>query len=412
MKKEIDSLMNENGIDALLVIGPAQHNPAMYFFTGGGHITHADLIKKPGQTPIIFHGSMEREEAIKTGIETCSYDQFPLAEYLKSSNNDQIEAHAKRYHDMFLRAGVSQGKIALYGSTEIGEKFSILQKFQQIFPQYEITGLLPDTILLPAMMKKDAYEIDRIKKMGLITTSVVQQVHDFLGNQVAKNGILVLEDNTPVTIGLVKSKINLWLAEAGAENPEQTIFAIGRDAGVPHSLGTDEDVIELGKTIVFDIFPCEIGGGYFYDFTRTWCVGYAPDDAQKLYDQVKQVYDTIVSELDLNQPFRLYQKRTCDLFEEMGHPTLQTNPRTVEGYVHSLGHGLGLHVHEMPFSGSTATDQEKLVPGAVFTIEPGLYYPDRGMGVRLEDTYYVTEQGTIEKVVDFPMELVIPVKSR
>jgi len=248
--------------------------------------------------------------------------------------------------------------------------------------------------------------------MGLITTSVVQRVYDFLGNQVAKNGTLVLEDNTPVTIGLVKSKINLWLAEAGAENPEQTIFAIGRDAGVPHSLGTDEDEIELGKTIVFDIFPCEIGGGYFYDFTRTWCVGYAPDDAQNLYDQVKHVYDTVVSELDLNQPFRLYQKRTCDLFEEMGHPTLQTNPRTVEGYVHSLGHGLGLHVHEMPFSGSTATDQEKLVPGAVFTIEPGLYYPDKGMGVRLEDTYYVTEQGTIEKIVDFPMELVIPVKSR
>ena len=67
MKNEIDSLMKENEIDALLVIGPAQHNPAMYFFTGGGHITHADLVKKPGETPVIFHGSMEREEAMKTG---------------------------------------------------------------------------------------------------------------------------------------------------------------------------------------------------------------------------------------------------------------------------------------------------------------------------------------------------------
>ena len=119
----------------------------------------------------------------------------------------------------------------------------------------------------------------------------------------------------------------------------------------------------------------------------------------------------MVSELTVNQPFRVYQGRTCDLFEEMGHPTLRSNPTTLEGYVHSLGHGLGLHVHEMPFSGSTATEQEKLVPGAVFTIEPGLYYPDKGMGVRLEDTYFVSEQGTIEKVVDFPMELVIPVKS-
>ncbi len=411
MKNEIDSLMKENEIDALLVIGPAQHNPAMYFFTGGGHITHADLVKKPGETPVIFHGSMEREEAMKTGLETCSYDQFPLGKYLKSSNNDQIEANAKRYHDMFLKAGVDKGKIALYGTDEIGGKFAILQRFQRIFPEYEITGLVPDTILLPAMMKKDAYEIERIKKMGVITTSVVGKVHDFLSNQKAKNGVLILDDNSPVTIGLIKSKINLWLAEAGAENPEQTIFAIGRDAGVPHSLGTDDDVIELGKTIVFDIFPCEIGGGYFYDFTRTWCVGYAPEEAQFLYNQVKNVYDTVVSELEVNQPFRVYQSRTCDLFEEKGHPTLRSNPTTLEGYVHSLGHGLGLHVHEMPFSGSTATEQEKLVPGAVFTIEPGLYYPDKGMGVRLEDTYYVSERGTIEKVVDFPMELVIPVKS-
>lgn len=411
MKSDIDQLMKTSGIDALLVVGPAQHNPAMFYLTGGGHITNADLIKKVGETPIIFHGPMEREEAAKTGLDTCSYDQFPMTDYLKKTNHNQIEAHALRYRDLFLKADVSGGKIALYGTTDLGAKFSVLQRLQQLFPEYELSGLIPDSILLKAMMIKDADEIERIRRMGKITTSVVGKVANFLSNQRVENEILVDENNTPVTIGLVKSKINLWLAEAGAENPEQTIFAIGRDAGIPHSLGNDEDAIQLGQTIVFDIFPCEIGGGYYYDFTRTWCVGYAPDDVQKLYDQVKSVYDTIVSELTEDTPFKSYQHRTCKLFEEMEHPTVLSNPATLEGYVHSLGHGLGLHIHEMPFSGFSASQEETLKRGSVFTIEPGLYYPDKGMGVRLEDTYYVTESGTIEKMVDYPMDLIIPTRS-
>lgn len=411
MKNDIDQLMKDSGIDALLVVGPAQHNPAMFYLTGGGHITNADLIKKVGETPIIFHGSMEREEAAKTGLITCSYDQFSLTDYLKKTNQNQIDAYALRYRDLFLKADVEGGKIALYGTTDIGPKFSILQRLQQLYPEYEITGLVPDSILLKAMMIKDDAEIKRIRKMGEITTTVVGKVASFLSNQRAENEILMGEDNKPITIGMVKSKINFWLAEAGAENPEQTIFAIGRDAGVPHSLGNDQDAIQLGQTIVFDIFPCENGGGYYYDFTRTWCVGYAPDDVQKLYDQVKNVYDTVVSELTENTPFKFYQHRTCKLFEEMGHPTVLSNPSTLEGYVHSLGHGLGLHIHEMPFSGFSAGEDETLKRGSVFTIEPGLYYPDRGMGVRLEDTYYVTESGTIEKMVDYPMDLIIPIKS-
>ena len=46
MKNDLDQLMKENGIDVLLIVGPAQHNPAMFYLTGGGHITNADLIKK------------------------------------------------------------------------------------------------------------------------------------------------------------------------------------------------------------------------------------------------------------------------------------------------------------------------------------------------------------------------------
>jgi len=247
--------------------------------------------------------------------------------------------------------------------------------------------------------------------MAQITTEVVGRTADFLIHHRVENEVLIQPDNKPLTVGDVKSRINLWLSELGAENPEGTIFAIGRDAGVPHSSGNPADFVRLGKTIVFDIFPCEAGGGYYYDFTRTWSLGYASDEALELYRQVKNTYDAIVAELTLNTPFSHYQQRTCQLFEDLGHPTIQSNPQTQEGYVHSVGHGLVLHIHEMPFSGAVAGAQDELVPGVVFTIEPGLYYPSREMGFRIEDTYLAREDGTFERLAEYPYDFVLPMRT-
>jgi Xaa-Pro aminopeptidase len=411
MKQEIDSLMQKHNIDALLIVGAAQHNPPMVYFTGGGHVTGADLIKKRGESGILFHASMERDEASKSGLETRTYDNYPIDELFKQAGGNYIDALASRYKKMFEDSGITKGKIALYGATDLGAKFAIFSRLQSIMPEIELTGFVQDPIIMTAMMTKDDQEISRIHRMGQITTAVVGKVAEFLTSQKVENEVLVDKDRMPITIGHIKSKINLWLAEAGAENPESTIFAIGRDAGVPHSQGTDQDLLSLGKTIVFDIFPCEIGGGYFYDFTRTWCLGYAPEPVQKIYQDVKNVYDTIVSELKINEPFKKYQTRTCQLFEAQGHPTIMQDPATQSGYVHSLGHGVGLNIHEMPFASSKAGDHEVLAKKSVFTIEPGLYYPDQGMGVRLEDTYFINDDGLAEKIVDYPMDLILTVKS-
>ena len=205
----------------------------------------------------------------------------------------------------------------------------------------------------------------------------------------------------------VKSKINFWLAERSADPAEGFIFSIGRDAGVPHSVGNPGDLMRLGQTIVFDIYPAEQGGGYFYDFTRTWSLGYATPEMQKLYDQVHQAYNKIVENLDLNAKFKDYQALTCELFEKDGHKTPRTDKAPLEGYVHSLGHGVGLNIHERPWSGLTSDDDNLLKPGVVMTIEPGLYYPEKGMGFRIEDTYYVRPDGKIELLAEYPYDFVL-----
>jgi len=409
MKKDLDQLMQKFDIDVLLVTGAAQHNPSMVYLTGGGHVTGADLIKKRGSEAVLFCNPMEREEAMRTGLKTVTYSQYPLADRMKEAGGDADRAAALRYKQMFADLGISSGNIAIYGEGEVGAFYTLFSRLQEEMPRLNLKGFLQDELLMTAMMTKDDREIERIRLMGNVTVEVVAKTADFLTGHKAKDGVLVHSDGTPVTIGEVKGLINLWLAERNAENPEGTIFAQGHDAGVPHSTGTYSAAVKLGEPIVYDIFPCEAGGGYFYDFTRTWCIGYATDEVLKLYEDVHTVYKAMAGELKLNTPYSHYQVRTCEMFEKMGHPTIMSAPGTENGYVHSLGHGVGLRVHEKPGASiamSKATDL--LIPGVVFAMEPGLYYPEKGMGVRIEDTYTVDAQGRFQVLAEYPRDLVLP----
>ncbi len=410
MKKSLETLMRSNSIAAIYVTGPADHNPAMRYFTGNVHVSRGDLVIKPGEKPILFHDAFERDEAARTGCVLRSNNAFSYVDLLAETGGDRTKTEARRLAHILEDCGVTSGKVLVYGQADAGKAYSMIKAAADYLPQVEFSADWEESVLYNAMITKDEDELEQIRQMGKITTSVVGRTADFLSQQKAHKNELVDRNGDPVTIGQVKQLINLWLAESGAENPEGTIFSQGYDSGVPHSTGKDNAVIRLGETIVFDIFPCQIGGGYFYDFTRTWCPGYAPDEVVKLFDQVKMVYDRLISELEANRPLRPYQLRTCELFEQLGHPTVRTQKNTEIGYNHSVSHGLGLRVHEKPWSGEKADETDNLAPGAVFTVEPGLYYPDKGMGVRIEDTYCVNHSRKIELMAEYPYDLILPVK--
>ena len=100
----------------------------------------------------------------------------------------------------------------------------------------------------------------------------------------------------------------------------------------------------------------------------------------------------------------------CEYFESKGHQSQLNTPSPIEGYVHSLGHGVGLNIHERPFSGLQASDDQRLAPNVVVTSEPGLYYPEKGMGFRIEDTFWVRPDGRMERLADYPYDFVLPMK--
>lgn len=411
MKSDLDALMQAKNLDALLVLGNAAHNPPMYYFTGGGHVNGAALIKKRGEAPILFYNDMERDEAAKTGLHTRSFSDYPWQEYFKQANGDMSLAGALRLQRILADLGV-KGRVGVYGHVEISGFLAMLPHLQRLAPQVELIGENGmDSVFSRAMETKEESEVERIRAVGRITTEVVGLVADYLtSREVREDEVLLKEDGSPLTVGDVKRKINLWVAERGAELPEGFIFAMGRDAGVPHSTGNPTDLIRLGQTIIFDIFPAEAGGGYFYDFTRTWCLGYAPPEAQELYDQVKEIFERLMDDFDLNASFKDYQKVTCEYFESKGHKSQLNTQTPLDGYVHSLGHGVGLNVHERPFSGLQADEGHRLAPGVVITSEPGLYYPDKGMGVRIEDTIWVRPDGKMEILAEYPYDFVLPMK--
>jgi Xaa-Pro aminopeptidase len=412
MKSDLDAIMQARKLDAILVLGDAEHNPPMYYFVGGGHVSGALLIKKVGKEPVLFYNDMERDEAAKSGLKTVSFSEFPVSNFEQQANGDRVLANALRYQKILLEYGVSGGRVAVFGKVEFAHLFGIMIKLVPLMPEVEFIGEAGgDSTLLRAMETKDDVEVARIRQMGAVTTTVVKMVQDYITScEVREDEVLLKEDGYPLTIGDVKGKISLWLAERGAVDVEGVIFAIGRDAGVPHSVGNPEDLMRLGKTIVFDIFPAEQGGGYFYDFTRTWSLGYATPEAQALYDQVHEIYNMVIENLDLNASFVDYQRMTSEYFESKGHKTQLSTPTPLDGYVHSLGHGLGLNIHERPSARLIDGNDGILQPGVVITIEPGLYYPDKGMGFRIEDSYWVRPDGKIELLAEYPYDFVLPMK--
>lgn len=412
MKQDLDRLMQQRGLDGLWITGEVGDNPALSYFVGQAHLTQADIIKKRGQPAVLYHGAMEREEAEATGLKTSLVSAESIIKSLEQADGDEFVAKAHRLQAAFEQQGLS-GRIAAHGVYDVGQMLAIMRELERLMPQCEfINDSGPDGAIRQARLTKDDHELGLMRQIGQITVEVVAQIADYLQHRPVIDEVLHDDDSQPLTVAAVKRRIHLLLAERGAESPSGPIFAPGRQGAIGHSTGLPDQVIRLGVPIVFDIYPRTIGGGYYFDFTRTWCLGYAPEEVLTLHQQVLEVYHKIRTKLVAGANPMDLQKATCDLFEAMGHPTLRSDPNTQAGFFHGLAHGLGLAIHESPiFRHYDDPANLPLEPRMVITHEPGLYYPDKQMGVRLEDALVIQESGPPEALAEYPHELVLPMKS-
>jgi Xaa-Pro aminopeptidase len=128
--------------------------------------------------------------------------------------------------------------------------------------------------------------------------------------------------------------------------------------------------------------------------TRTFCVGEPPAELVELHAVVELALDTSLAAIRPGIRGNALDALVCELFEQAGYPTTRSpagvDPSSIARYVHGLGHGVGLAVHEEPGLGRGG--HEELQAGDVVTVEPGLYRAGFG-GVRIEEIVVVTESG-------------------
>lgn len=408
MKADLDRLMAERGIDALLILPGENEDPYRTYLSNGAR-SSGMVIKQRGAPPMLVVNGMEVDEAAQSGLEVHTYDDFGLSALLRERQYDYDAAYAAWYGRIFTRFDV-RGKLALYGVGDLNAALRAIKALQAgVGERIElVTEEVRDTIFDRAYETKDEGELALLREAGRRTSAVMRAAREWLAGHRAQDGAVVNADGAPLTVGDVKRFVRGRLFEQGLEDPEGMIFAQGRDAAVPHSKGQDDQPLRLGETIVFDLFP-RLPGGYFHDMTRTWCLGYAPEQVQADYDAVREAFDRSIEMCRVGMATHEAQDMVCELFEALGHPTVLSTPGTSEGYVHSLAHGVGLNVHEAPYFPTRAA-RYWLQRGNVFTVEPGLYYPSRGYGIRIEDTVYLNEAGSLESLTDCPYDLVIELK--
>lgn len=248
----------------------------------------------------------------------------------------------------------------------------------------------------PDRERKTPEELDHLRRALKITAAGMARAVEVLGAADAGKGNALRWADAPLTSERLRAEIDSAVLRAGGL-PANTIVAGGEQACDPHERG--HGPLRAGELIILDIFPRDARTGYWGDMTRTVVKGTATDAQRKLFATVlagqKRALDGLRAGADgveLHQGVKKF-------FTDQGFPTEQREGRHV-GFFHGTGHGLGLELHEAPRYNHT----KKFVPGQVFTVEPGLYYPGLG-GVRIEDVAAVSEDGPAQVLSRFEKRL-------
>jgi Xaa-Pro aminopeptidase len=171
--------------------------------------------------------------------------------------------------------------------------------------------------------------------------------------------------------------------------PFDIIVASGTRSAMPHGVASDK-AISPGELIIFDFGASY--KGYNSDITRTLLWGTPSPRQTELYEIVYAAQAEAIAGVKPGMSAAEVDKIARGVIEQAGYG---------EYFGHGTGHGVGLEIHEAPYINQKS--QARLIPGMVFTIEPGVYLPETG-GVRIEDMVLVTEDGC-EVLTDLPKEL-------
>ena len=217
-----------------------------------------------------------------------------------------------------------------------------------------------------------------------------------------RSGGRLRREGEPLTAEQVRGAIRTACADAGAPAPVEIIGGSGLSGGA-HDPGSGELPADL--PIVVDVWPRDEESGCWADMARTFVAGQLTSEVAELRDVVREALEAARAAARPGVRGRELYDIAAEIIERAGHPTQRTNApgqTLTHGFYFSLGHGVGLEVHEPPILGLSG--DEPLVPGDVVAVEPGIEGLEGIGGVTFEDLLLITEDGS-ETLTDYPYDL-------
>jgi len=375
-------------------------------------------------TDLLFHGDTERSAAMRHELPVPIGDPFLLGivggrMHVVTSALERTRVAAAApgavLHDIadlgfheLLESGMSYDELDLELTSRgaaamgVGEAVVDPQMPVAVADRLRSDGIVlhPDHEKIAARRRvKSAAELAGIRRAQAAAEAGMSAAAAVLREAAAEGERLVLGGEV-LTAESVRAVLRDACRQRGAPAPPDVIVASVWQ-GYGHEPGSGPLPANLPITI--DLWPRDEPSGCWADMTRTFVLGEIVDAVRAHEALVREALERAREAVRPGITGRELHALACDVFESAGHRTQRTGPGEDpnEGFQFSLGHGVGLDVHEDPALGQTGHGE--LVVGDVIAIEPGLWQRDVGE-VRFEDLLLVTEDGS-ETLTDYPYEL-------
>ncbi len=377
MLDDLDDLMEQAGVDALIAYGSAFDISDIYWLTEFRSPDSITVFKNRGDNIVVATGfntveRVKRESRVRETLDLTETYRALMREGKRSFDHPEIEFGAilkELFTGKVLGVPDHLPARILVAIQEMGYKIKVVPK-----------------LLLLARATKSSHEIEKIQKAVNATISAVSHIIEMIkDSEIGEKNTLYL-DGTPLTVGRIKNALEHNLLDQNAESAEDSIIAVGERGYDWHYLGAPDDILRAEVPIIMDVFPRLKIERYVADITRTVVKGHVPDRVREMFDAVHTAVQSVSDVLQAGKMIDADVNMACyETLKQHGFDSSRLNPNATEGMTHGLGHGIGLDVHEAP---SLYDRTAKLEEGHVVAIEPGVYLKQYG-GVRIENDFVV-----------------------